>query len=320
MPWGATNGLRELEGVETPMSPDEEKKLAALQDEADALEAEWADAPEIPDEVNARLVTLDEKIGALVDRPMTFAPEDMARAGVFVSIDSDGSLCIDRGYVRPEDEPVAQADEEQDVDAAPDQRAKPNDLEAGAGATVVGIGKPSDEEDDADEEVVKPLNDRLVAELTAWRTLALQNAFAQSPTTAFAAVLHAFVLASFYYTSSESCLQISLNKPSFGFSPTGLRDSAPAKTIAERHKRWADRLPDSEKELWDALLQLDAAEQAALFALGVLLLGTLSLPRSASPWLRNGGRDARFLVETRPTPDPAIDAAIIERPDAQRDN
>ena len=264
MPWGVTNGLRELEGVETPMSPDEEKKLAALQDEADALEAEWADAPEFPYEVNTRLVGLDEEIGALVERPMTFAPEDIARAGVFLSIDSDGSLCIDRGYVRPEDEPVAQADEEQDVDAAPDQRAEPDDLEAGSATTVVPLGKPSDEEDD--EEVVKPLNDRLVAELTAWRTLALQDAFAQSPTTAFAAVLHAFVIASFYYASSESCLQISLNKPSFGFSPTGLRDSAPAKAIAERHKHWADRLPDSEKELWDALLQLDAAEQAALFA------------------------------------------------------
>jgi len=45
------------------------------------------------------------------------------------------------------------------------------------------------------------VSDRLVAELTAWRTLALQDAFAQSPTTAFAAVLHAFVLASFYFAS-----------------------------------------------------------------------------------------------------------------------
>lgn len=266
MPWGVTNGMRELDGVETPMPPDEEKRLATLQDEADALEAEWADAPAFPDEVNTRLIALDEEIGALVDRPMTFAPEDMANAGVFVSIDSDGSLSIDRGYVRAEDEPVVHTDEEQDVDAAPDQRAEPDEQEAGSATTVVAIGKSSDEEDDADEEVVKPLNDRLVAELTAWRTLALQDAFAQSPTTAFAAVLHAFVIASFYYASSESCLQISLNKPSFGFSPTGLRDSAPAKAIAERHKRWADRLPDSEKELWDALLQLDAAEQAALFA------------------------------------------------------
>jgi hypothetical protein len=58
----------------------------------------------------------------------------------------------------------------------------------------------------------------------------------------------------------------------------------------------------------------------AYLALGALLLGTLSLPRSASPWLRHGGRGARLPVETRPTPDPAIDAAVRERPDAQRDN
>ena len=115
-------------------------------------------------------------------------------------------------------------------------------------------------------EVVKPLPDRLVAELTAWRTLALQDAFAQNPSTAFATVLHAFVLDCFYHASRESCLEVSLRKVSFGLAPASLRDSAPAKALAERHKRWADRLPDSDKDVWDALLQFDGAEQAALFA------------------------------------------------------
>src|SRR3546814_11589847 len=70
----------------------------------------------------------------------------------------------------------------------------------------------------------------------------------------------------FYTYSGESCLELALSKVSFGFAPSGLRDGAPAKAIAERHKRWADRLPDSDKDLWDALLQFDGAEQAALFA------------------------------------------------------
>ena len=31
-------------------------------------------------------------------------PADIARAGVFISIDAEGLLSIDRGYMRPEDE------------------------------------------------------------------------------------------------------------------------------------------------------------------------------------------------------------------------
>ncbi|RIA46783.1 hypothetical protein DFR49_1339 [Hephaestia caeni] len=54
----------------------------------------------------------------------------------------------------------------------------------------------------------------------------------------------------------------------------------------------------------------------AYLALGALLLGTLYLPRSASPWLRHGGRGVQFVVESGPTPDPPDRG----RPDAQRDN
>lgn len=270
MPWGVTNGMRELDGVETAMTPDEAETVEKLQAEADALESEWMDAADVPDEVHARLTALDEEIGAIVDRPKSFAPEDIARAGVFVSIERDGSLCIERGYVRPEDEPEAVVEAVGSVDAPDGDNVRAGredeDVESSTGSNVVPIGAASGDDDDEDGEVVKPLPDRLVAELTAWRTLALQDAFAQNPSTAFATVLHAFVLDCFYHASRESCLEVSLSKVTFGFAPVGLRDSAPAKALAERHKRWADRLPDSDKEVWDALLQFDGAEQAALFA------------------------------------------------------
>src|SRR3546814_9392838 len=78
-------------------------------------------------------------------------------------------------------------------------------------------------------------------------TMALQDAVAQSPSTAFAAVLHAIVLDAFYFTSRESCLEISLSKVSFSFPPAGLKDSAPAGSITERHMRWKARLPKSDR-------------------------------------------------------------------------
>src|SRR3546814_8553464 len=80
------------------------------------LEAEWSDDPNVPDEVHERIAAIDVEIGALVERPLTFDAQEMARAGVFVSIEVDGSLCIERGYVRPEDETVI-ASEDGEADA-----------------------------------------------------------------------------------------------------------------------------------------------------------------------------------------------------------
>ncbi|MBB3862516.1 ParB family chromosome partitioning protein [Novosphingobium hassiacum] len=299
MPWGVTNRLREIEGVETPMTGEEEEKLAALQTEIEDLEAEWADAPEVPDEIQARMEALDAAIGALGERPVSFDPQDMALAGVFVSIEPDGLLCIERGYVRPEDEPVAETGNDEtlvegQLASAPDDEDE--DRTGPVSSNVVPIGAASGDEDDEDGEVVKPLPDRLVAELTAWRTLALQDAFAQSPSTAFAAVLHAFVLDCFYSSARESCLQVSLGEVSFHHSVTGLRDSAPARAIAERYKRWADRLPDSDKDVWDALLVLDGNEQASLFA--HCASRVLNAQAEVVPKYDNG-RISRAIVERR---------------------
>jgi ParB family chromosome partitioning protein len=269
LPWNANAGMREIDGTPVAPTADEEAKLAALQAEADDLEEKWANADCLPEEVNDRLEAIDEEIGALVDRPHLFDPADMARAGAFVSIEVDGSLLIERGYVRPEDEPAAdeadgQAGDETDPATADRRSGSDGSSPDPSGGTATG-GSAGDD-DDADEDMVKPLPDKLVSELTVWRTMALQDAIAQSPATAFAAVLHAIVLDTFYLASRESCLEISLRKVDFSFPPAGLKDSAPAGAIAERHAKWKARLPKSDKDLWDALLTLDGTEQASLFA------------------------------------------------------
>ena len=119
---------------------------------------------------------------------------------------------------------------------------------------------------DDDDDVIKPLPDRLVAELTASRTVALQDAFAQNPSVAFAAVLHAMVLTTFYQVRTETCLELSVNRVYFPFQAPGLRESAAVKAMEERHAGWKARLPRSDKDAWDAIQQLDGADQAALFA------------------------------------------------------
>jgi ParB family chromosome partitioning protein len=263
LPYRYEDGMRPIEGAQPDLTEEQEAKLAALREEADALEAEWAEARDIPDEVHVRVNAIDEEIAGLVQRPLAYDPEEIARAGVFVTIDHLGNLNVDRGYVRPEDEPVV-AGEENDEAEMREPRA---DAEDGTADVIAGQDEPAAEEDEEPDDLLKPLPDRLVTELTTWRTLALRNAVALSPQVAFAAVLHAIVLDTFYaYSSAESCVGISMRGGSLATQAPGLADSVSARAIGQRHEQWSERLPDDPDQLWEMLAGLSADDQALLFA------------------------------------------------------
>ncbi len=259
LPWGFANGMRAIEALHTPPSEADLAEVATLQAEAEALEAEWSGADTVPDAVDARVTELDEKIAELAGGTWTYDPAEMAIAGVFVTFDRAGNLEIEPGWVRAEDEPVV---EPEPSDHGDDADGEENDSVIEDGASNQTEAPPTDEEDEG----IKPLPDRLISELTAERTIALQDAVARDPKVAFAAVLHNFVLAIFYHGRSESCLTITLNKVGFGFQPTGMKHSAAAVAIDERHASWKERLPQSDRDLWHALLALDGDDQADLFA------------------------------------------------------
>src|SRR3546814_15634844 len=110
-------------------------------------------------------------------------------------------------------------------------------------------------------------SDRLVTDLTAHRTLALRDAVASSPLVAFAAMLHALVLETFYtYATSGSCLGIAMRSNRLIGYGTGLNATESAKAIHERPESWSARLPDDTTAVWAALAAFDADEQAAIFA------------------------------------------------------
>ncbi|MFA7603342.1 MAG: ParB/RepB/Spo0J family partition protein [Novosphingobium sp.] len=272
LPYGYDEDCRGIDFTQEPPTEEQEARIAALRAEADALENEWSGQGDLPPEVEARVNAIDVELGVLTQGRRVFDPAEAAISGVFVGIEDDGTLYIDRGYVRPEDEPeedeVIPVDEPDAASDAPDASdeagAQAVEVERGSVPTVIESGTLA--EDDDDEDVIKPLPDRLVAELTAARTLALQDAFAQNPSVAFAAVLHAMVLTAFYTVSSESCLELSLNRVYLPFQTSDLRNSAAAAAIQKRHARWKERLPKSDKDAWDAIQQLDGNEQAALFA------------------------------------------------------
>lgn len=273
LPYGYDENCREIDATREPPTEADEARIAELRAEADALEEQWVGKGDVPPEVDARVNAIDVELAMLSGGRFTYDPEEQARAGVFVGLEEDGTLYIDRGWMRPEDEPEVETDEVSDDEADAVQEAS-GDEPAGVGSLPVSASTDGEavsargaaDSDDDDDEVIKPLPDRLVAELTASRTVALQDAFAQNPSVAFAAVLHAMVLTTFYQVRTESCLELSIAHVYFPFQAPGLRESAAAKAMEGRHSGWKERLPKSDRDAWDAIQQLDGADQAVLFA------------------------------------------------------
>jgi ParB family chromosome partitioning protein len=263
-PYGHTDGLRELEGKPVDLSPEELATIDALNAEHAQLESGYQNADELPDEVDQRLGEIEAALIAFEDRPMIYDPAEIVRAGVYVSIDSEGRLSVDRGYVRAEDDVQAAAP---DVGQGDPSSTEGQEARACVQPTVIAVASGAADAEEDDEDAAKPLPDRLITELTAHRTLALRDGLAENPAIAFQAVLHNFVLTAFYrFASSGSCLEIGLHTPTFPAQSPGLRDSASAKAVEARHESWKARLPKSEKDLWDALTALDGVAQASLFA------------------------------------------------------
>jgi ParB family transcriptional regulator, chromosome partitioning protein len=265
-PYGHTNGLRELEGEPADLTEEERATLDALNAEYAKIEEDYQDADELPDEIDQRLAEIEAARSVLESRSLIYDPGQIARAGVFVSIDAEGLLAIARGYVRPEDEAPSVVDPESEVQEETNDDGPTTSGVVQRSVITVG-GAPTEPVEEDDDGTVKPLPDRLIIELTAHRTLALRNALANDPAVAFQAVLCNFVLATFYrFSSSSGCLEIAIRTPTFPAQAPGLKESASAEAIDGRHDGWKARLPKDEVDLWDVLTAFDGKEQAALFA------------------------------------------------------
>jgi ParB family chromosome partitioning protein len=258
--YGHTYGLRHIVGEPVELSEEEAATREALRAEYEGLEQAHADADEVPEDVDQRLGEIETALAALDDRPVKYDPDKVARAGVFVSIDSSGALRVERGYVRPEDEPAIPQSE-----PTPD-RADSDRVEAGTMEHADTVGSDSIADDDPEEDGPKTIPDRLMTELTAYRTLALRNALAQDPDVAHLVALHAFCLKLFYRYTTESCLEVDVKSVVFGSQAPGLNDTAIAKAVDGRHRAWSEQLPREAGDLWDALLVFDPDSRDALFA------------------------------------------------------
>jgi ParB family transcriptional regulator, chromosome partitioning protein len=115
------HGMRRTYPHPVGLLAEDQAALEAARSEVDRL-SEWLQtADELPDHVDGRLCELEAEIDRLEAKRHAYDPDDVARGGAFVILNHDGTVRIERGFIRPEDEkPKAEADQAGETPAAGD--------------------------------------------------------------------------------------------------------------------------------------------------------------------------------------------------------
>ena len=161
---------------------------------ARSTSSEWNQtADEPPDHVDARFCELEADIERLEAKRHAYYPDDIARGGAFVILNHDGTVRIERGFIRTEDEkpePQAEHSADEPSSANVDVEGVDGRVEHADGAA----GEDAADEEDNDS----PLSDILVRNLTAHRTLGLRLNLSEQPDLAVVAVTHSLASQIFY--------------------------------------------------------------------------------------------------------------------------
>ena len=264
IPYGVTHGLRALSGTPFDMTEEEQATRDALQAEYNSLSEEYESAEELPEDVDQRLGEIETAMEALDKRPVRYDPAEIAIACAFVTIDADGSLSVDRGYVRPEDERPVEPEGDDMKDMMDGEIVEP--AASAIPRTIITIDGQPAQSDEEEEDGIRPLPDRLVAELTAHRTLALRDAVANHPHVAMTTLLHKLVSDAFLHRPATGALEANVRHVFFSAQAEELKDSSLAKSVADRHERWGDAIPADDDALWDWLVALDDDNRMELLA------------------------------------------------------
>ncbi len=251
------HGMRRTYPHPVPLPPEDQQRLDAVQAEFDALSVQYESAEELPDDVDAKFGELEAEIERLSERQQAYDPEEVARSGVFAVLNHDGTVRIERGFIRAEDDKPSEP-------GNTDGDASVNEDGEGSGGDTSGSAS---EAEDGEGNGEKSLSDLLVRDLTAHRTLGLRVALGENPDVALVAITHALAAQSFYDGYDVgTCLALKVESPTLGGQADGIEDTPAAKTLADRHAAWACQVPENVSDLWAFIVALDADSRMALFA------------------------------------------------------
>ncbi|AOZ05941.1 H-NS family nucleoid-associated regulatory protein [Cupriavidus malaysiensis] len=243
------------------LTDEEQAELGELQAQAKVLD-EKIQALDIEDEaLSTELGSVEARIEEVEARREIFTDRQKAKAGVIVRIDMTGELSIHRGLIRPEQNKK----KAKSTTAAEPSDADPGD--AGRATTAApGEGEP---------EALRPLSERLVTQLTAHRTSALQALVADNPCVALAELLYALVPPLFdavddlaRYDSVAKVSLTNIRTCGQGMAPD-LEGCAAWTRMDELIGAWEERLPRDRDQLFPWLLELSHVDKIDLLAVCV---------------------------------------------------
>lgn len=228
----AVSEFRRVYPKERTLSADEQIKREALEAEYTALEVEAGSGDEEDSPLHARFARIEEELATLLGEN-AFDSADIARAGAVISLRYNGEPRIERGFVRKEDD-----------------------------APRVNTATPAKQSGEA-----APLSEKLIAELTAHRTLALRDALGDAPDLALTAVVHALAAATFFpHSGSVSCIKVTPHSQYLGGHAPGIEEAPLAEHLQARHERFAAQMPEDPDDLWAYLRDMETVQQLALLA------------------------------------------------------
>ncbi len=251
------------------LSEADEARRSELGNRYDELVEEHnGNGEDLPDDVAAELERIEAELVALEAREEAWQAEDVAIAGVVLTLASDGSLRAERGYVRAEDEPQPEP-VMPDVDGSEGDGIGETGTENNEGETPIGgTVTPIRGEDEA-EGKAPALSATLQAELQAHRTAGLQAAIAGQSELAMRVLLHALATDAFYSRYGETIACLHTYPPALASACPGIADSPARQAMSKAEDGWRSRLPREHGALWGWLQDQDATTLLDLLAVCV---------------------------------------------------
>ncbi|MBR0902708.1 ParB/RepB/Spo0J family partition protein [Bradyrhizobium liaoningense] len=270
------HGMRRAYPHPVELSAEDQTALRVAQAEFDQLAEQHQTAEELPDEVDVRFGELENQIEQFEAKRQAYDPDDITRGGAFVILNHDGTVRIERGFIRPEDDKSQpEAGEDGDRQASEEEGAGDDQ------ATRDGEGEGEESEED---EGGQRLSDTLVRDLTAHRTLGLRLNLSEQPDVAIVTVTHALAAQIFYVGANAHVVGIQPVKTDLATHAVGIEDTPAGKEWSDRHANWARQMPRDVAKLWEFVVELDHDSRMALFAhCAALTVNAVKLPFDLRP-------------------------------------
>lgn len=254
------HGMRRFYPQSVPLSDEDEARLDALSTEHDELAEGYSSYDEMPEDVAAKLEAVSDEIDEISAKRSAYDANVIAHGGAFVVLHHDGTVRVERGFVRPEDEAFADPQPESEAEGdAPEPQAREDEQPEDGDEDVQDF-------EDEDEEPGKPISDSLTRDLSAYRTLALRVALGERPDMAVIALIHTLTAQLFYSYAEAGCLEVRPTVTPLGSHADGIEDTPLAARASEAREAWAERMPRDVADLWGFIVALDDEKRLALLA------------------------------------------------------